>query len=207
MALDSYDNLKATIIRVDGSDNASDVVDDCIDMAESEMYSNSASPIRHRSMETRSTAPTDGTRFLALPDLFLQMRGLRLVLSSGNSDVRYASPEALEVNSNSGQPSYFTVTSQLEFNRVPDSTYTIEMSFFAKLTALDDTNTTNDILTDNPNVYLYGSLWALNLFNAEEEKASYYYNLFISSIKGCNKRFDKGRYGPAPTMKTEGSTP
>ena len=207
MPLDNYDNLKAAIVRLDGSDSISDIIDDAIDLTEAEMYSNAATPIRHRSMEVRSTASTDATRFLALPDLFLQMRGLRLVLSGGNTDVRYATPESLEVVAGSGKPRHFTVTSQLEFDRAPDSSYTIEMSFYSKLTALDDTNTTNDILTDGPNVYLFGSLWAVNLFNAEEEKASYYYNLFMNAIKGVNKRYNKGRYGPAPTMKTEGSTP
>jgi hypothetical protein len=207
MAIDSYDNLKATIIRLDGSDSISDIVDDAIDLAEAEMYSNPEAPIRHRSMEARSTASTGGTRFLALPDGFLEMRGLRLVLSGGNTDVRYATPESLEVVAGSGRPRVFTVTSQLEFDRIPDSTYTIEMSFYAKITALDDTNTTNDILTDQPSAYLYGALWAVNLFNAEEEKAQYYYGLFINALKGLNKRFSKGRFGPAPRMRTEGSTP
>jgi hypothetical protein len=207
MALDTYSNLKAAIIRLDGSDGISDIVDDAIDLAEAEMYGNAQAPIRHRSMETRSTAAVGPTRFLELPTDFLEMRGLRLVLSGGNTDVRFRTPESLEVSGGSGKPRQFAVTSQLEFDRTPDSTYTIEMSFYAKLTALDDTNTSNDILTDGPSVYLYGALWAVNLFNAEEEKASYYYNLFINAIKGLNKRFNKGRFGPAPVMGTEGSTP
>jgi len=206
MAIDNYGNLKATIIRLDGSNSISDIVDDAIDLAESEMYANSDEPIKHRSMENRATAALSG-RFLALPAGFLEMRALHIVLSGSNQDVRYATPESISVVLNSGRPAYFTVTSQIEFDRVPDSSYTIEMSYLAKLTALDDTNTTNDILTDNPSVYLYGSLWAVNLFNAEEEKAQYYYGLFINAVKGANKRFKKGRFGPAPTMKYEGSTP
>jgi hypothetical protein len=206
MALNNYSNLKATIIRLDGSNSIADIVDDAIDLAEAEMYANATETIKHRSMEIRSTSSLS-TRFLALPTDFLEMRSLHIVQSSSNFDVRYATPESINVTSSSGKPQYFTVTSQIEFDRVPDSSYTIEMSYLAKLTALDDTNTTNDILTDNPSVYLYGALWAVNLFNAEEEKAQYYYGLFTNAVRGANKRFKKGRYGPAPTMKYEGSTP
>jgi hypothetical protein len=207
MALDNYANLKAAIIRLDGSNDISDIVDDAIDLAEAEMYGNAAAPIRHRSMEVRSSQNTDGTRFLALPTDFLEFRGVRIVLSNKNVDIRYVTPESLEVDQSAGRPQQFTVTSQMEFDRVPDSTYSVETAHYAKLTALDDTNTTNDILTDCPNVYLFGSLWAVNLYNAEEEKASFYYSQFINAIKGCNKRFNKGRYGPAPTMRFERSTP
>jgi hypothetical protein len=207
MALNNYANLKAAIIRADGSNGISDIVDDAIDMCEAEMYANSEQPIRHRSMETRTTDTTNGTRFLALPSNFLELRSLSLDLSGNNQDIRYATPESLQEVAGNGMPRHFTVTSQFVWDRVPDSTYTIEINYFSKLTALDDTNTTNDILADCPNVYLFGSLWAVNLFNAEEQKADYYYQLFMRAIKGCNKLFNKGRYGPAPTMKTEGSTP
>lgn len=207
MALDNYANLKAAIVRLDGSDSIADILDDAIDLAEAEMYANADEPIKHRSMELRSTASTNGTRFLELPTGFLQMRALHLVLAGSNRDVRYATPESIKYTASSGKPSVFTVTSQIEFDRTPDSTYTIEMSYFAKLTALDDTNTTSDILADNPSIYLYGALWAVNLFNAEEEKAQYYYGLFINAVKGANKRYKKGRHGPAARMIIEGSTP
>jgi alkyl hydroperoxide reductase subunit AhpF len=207
MALDNYSNLKETIKRVDGSNSIDDILDDAIDMCESEMYGNAQMPIRHRSMEVRATDTMDGTRFLALPTNFLELRSLSLVLSGNDKDIRYATPESLQEISGNGKPTHFTITSQFVWDRVPDSTYTVEINHFAKLTALDSTNTTNDILTDCPNVYLFGSLWAVNLFNAEEDKSEFYYNKFMQAIKGCNKRYNKGRYGPVPTMKTEGTTP
>lgn len=207
MALNNYANLKAAIIRLDGSNDISDVVDDAIDLCESEMYGNAEQPIRHRSMETRTTDTMDGTRFLALPTDYLELRSLSLVLSGNDQDLIYETPEGLQEVAGNGRPKSFTVTSQFVWDRTPDSNYTIEINYYKKLTALDDTNTTNDILTDCPSVYLFGSMWAINLFNAEEEKAEYYYNQFMRAIKGCNKRFKKGRHGPAARMKTEGSTP
>lgn len=208
MALDTYSNLKAAIKRIDGSNNINDLLDDAIDLCETEIYHNSDEPLRIRSMETRSTATTSSsTRFIALPDDYLEMRGVRLILSNKNRDVRYATPEALEVDNSSGKPEYFTVTSQIEFDRVPDSTYTLEVSHYAKPTALSSSNASNSVLTSHPNIYLYGCLWSINIFNAEEEKSGFYYNQFINAVRGANKGDKKGRHGPAPAMKFEGMTP
>ena len=206
MALDSYANLKAAIKRLDGSNDLTDVLDDAIDMCESEIYSNADEPLRIRAMEVTVTDSLS-TRFLALPANYLSIRSVRLALSNGNRDIRFATPEALEVRGGSGRPSYFTITSQIEFDIVPDSAYTIEIAHYAKPTALSASNTTNAVLTGYPNIYLFGSLWAVNLFNAEEDKATLYYRGFINSIKGANSENKKGRYGPAPTMKFEGMTP
>ena len=206
MALDSYVNLKAAIKRLDGSNDLTDVLDDAIAMCEAEIYSNADEPLRIRAMEVRSTAALSD-RFIALPDNYLSMRGVRLVLPDGNKDVRYATPESLEVKAGSGRPSYFTVTSQIEFDRVPDSAYTIEVAHFAKPAALSSANSSNAVLANYPNIYLFGCMWAVNLFNAEEDKATLYYRGFINSIKGANSESKKGRYGPAPTMKFEGMTP
>ena len=209
MALDSYANLKATIIRADGSNDIVDVLDDAIDICEAEIYSNSKETLLIRGMETRSTNTLSTTdRFLVLPDDYVKMRGLRLLLSKGNQDIRYSTPESLEVFAGAGKPRHFTVTSQIEFDRIADSAYTVEISFYAKPTALSDSNTTNVVLTNHPQIYLSGCLWAINkFFNDEPNVAASHYSDFIGAIKGANKKDRKGRFGPAPKMRVEGSAP
>jgi hypothetical protein len=209
MALDSYVNLKASIrtqsTRTDMSD---DHIDDFIAMAEAEMYSNAEAPLRFRSMESRQTASTSSSvRFLALPTGFLEMRRLKLNLSGGDCDVKYMAPDQMDLQGTSGIPRFYSVTSQLEFDRVPDSVYTIEMQLYIKLTALSTSNASNAILADHPNVYLFGSLWALWLQAQEEEKAEFYYSKFIGAIKGVIAGDKKGKYGSAPRIRLEGSTP
>ena len=209
MALDNYANLKSTIIRADGSNDIVDVLDDAIDICEAKIYSNPEAVLLTRDMETRSTATLSTTdRFLALPDNYVKMRGLRLLLSSGNQDIRYSTPESLEVVAGAGKPRNFTVTSQIEFDRIADSAYTVEISFYEKPTALSDSNTTNVVLTNYPDIYLSGCLWAVNnFFNDEPDVAANHYASFIGAIKGANKQDRKGRFGPAPRMRVEGSTP
>jgi hypothetical protein len=207
MALDNYSNFKATVIRLDGSNDLSDILDDCILLCETEMYNNSREPLRCRELETRTVTST-GTddAFLALPTDLLSFRSIEIEQSGGFKELNYRSPEALQRLTTTGRPTQFTVIDQIEFNRTPDSDYTLNQVYFAKTTALDSTNSTNTVLTNYPNVYLFGTLWAVNLFNAEEEKSSYYYNLFLNAIRGANKRQESGT-GPAPTMNIEGPTP
>ena len=208
MALDNFSNLKASILEWSKRDDMEPTVEDFISIAESEMYSNSVAPILVRSMENRAQATTTTTtRFLALPTDFLLMRKLSINTSNGNEDVTFMAPELMAVNGTSGQPKFFTVTSQLEFDVTPDSAYTVEMSYLSKLTPLSDASPTNSILTNTPTVYLYGGLWALFQNIHEPDMAEYYYAKFISAIQGANKRDQQGRYGPAPKMRIEGATP
>ena len=203
MALDTYANLKQAVERFSHRTDISDVIDDFIDLCEARINAR----LKLRTNEQRATAslPTSD-RFLELPDSFLEMR--RLTLTGANPrEIRFKSPESMTVESSSGTPEYFTVTSQLEFNRVPDSAYTVEMSYFVSLTALSDSNTTNDVLTKYPDLYLYGTLSELHRWARDEEAAMYYDSTFEKKLLDAQKQEMRGRFGPAPAMYSEGANP
>lgn len=208
MALNNYANLKTAIIEWSKRDDALSLVDDFIDLAESEMYANDVEPLQIREMEARATASASTSdRFLELPSGFQSMRRLKLNLSGKDWDVRAVAPDQMIICPDTGIPRHFAVTSQIEFDRVPDDTYTVDMQYYKSLDALSSSNATNDILTNYPQIYLHGCLWALRTWSLEEEKAEYHYSKFIRAIKGANKKSNKGRYGPAPFMRIEGATP
>lgn len=212
MPLDNFSNLKASIKRRSKRNDVSeDDLADYISQCESEFYNNAIEPLRVRAMEARSTASmSTSSRFLALPDLFLQMRRLKVnqPFSGGSDyDITYYSPEQMPLNNHTRLPLFFTVTTQLEFDSTPDQAYTVDMQYIKKVTALDDTNTTNDILTNYPNIYLFGSLWALFQDFMEADLAEYYYGKFVGAIQGANNADQAGRYGPAPVIRKEGYTP
>ena len=208
MALDNFSNLKASILQWSKRNDQQVNVEDYIAIAESEMYANAVSPLRIRAMEARATSAADtASRFLALPDFYLDMRRLNITTASGNSDITFMAPEQLEVRGRTGLPRYFTVTTQLEFDVTPDSEYVIEMQYLRKLTPLSDAAPSNGILQDAPTIYLYGALWALFQNSMEMDVAEYYYGKFIASIQGLNKQDKRGRYGANPKMRIEGATP
>lgn len=208
MALSNYAELKQSIINWSHRDDIDLLVDDFISLGETEIYQNGEEPLRVRSMETRATALADtASRYLALPDGYIQMRRLRLEINSNSNDVKYQTPEEMRIIQGGGLPTFFTVTSQVEFNKTPDAAYTVEMQYHKKLTLLDSGNTTNAILTQYPTIYLFSALWALFEYTEEEQLAQKYYIRMINAIKGANKQDRKGRYGSVPAARIEGATP
>jgi hypothetical protein len=202
MSLTTYLGLKDSIEAWSHRNDVASRLDDFIDLAESEMLK----WIRIRDMETRATSVTSG-RYLSLPSDFLEMRRLRMISGAQYFEVLSSTPEGMYITQDSGMPKLFTVTSQVEFDRTPDSAYTVEMQYYGKPAALSASNTSNSILTKYPNIYLFGSLWALYLWALQEDKAEYYYGKLMQAIQTANREDKKGRHGPAPAMRYGGATP
>jgi hypothetical protein len=209
MALGTIDDLKAAIISYDGSDNIQKHLDDAISTTESRMFANDVEILNSRPEETRSRATmSTSSRFVELPEYFIDIRSIKYILDGDDLEIRYRSPQILQESSVSGRPEFFTVTSQLEFERVPDSEYTIEMNFTARVAPLTDDNTSNSVLTNHPQIYINGCMWFINsLPNAEQELGSYYEQEFYKAIRGANSEYDAGRFGPSPVRRIAGYRP
>lgn len=202
MSLGTYLGLKDAIESWSHRNDVAARLDDFIDLAESEMLK----WLRIRDMETRSTAVTNG-RYISLPTGFLEMRRLKMISGAQYFELLQTTPEGMHITQDSGIPKLFIVSSQIEFDRTPDSTYTVEMQYYAAPTALSSTTTTNAILTRFPSIYLFGSLWALYQWSLQEDKAEYYSQKFMQAIQSANREDKKGRHGPAPAMRYGGPTP
>jgi hypothetical protein len=179
MTINTYANLKTAIEAWSHRTDISNVIDNFIELAENEIDKR----LMLRNNELRAIATMSTTdRFLALPDRFLKMRRLTLVNGSLNYEIAYRSPESMPVQDSAGRPKYFTVTSQLEFERTADSAYMLEMSYFSRIVPLTSSNTSNDTLTDYPDLYLWGCLVQLALWEQDFDKANIYQGKFDRSI-------------------------
>lgn len=209
MALANYDNLFESIVKWSHRNDVDLLIPDFIAMAENEMFGNDQEVLKTRAMEVTTTqAAIADTRLNPLPSDFLYNRRVRLDIGSGdNGELTYRAPEQMIIQGASGRPRFFTITDQLEFDRVPDSTYTIEFTYYARPAALTVSNQTNVIITNHPEIYLYGALHQLFLYAVDEAEASKWAAKFFQAIKGANKKDKKGRFGPAPSMRVEGCTP
>ena len=208
MALDTYNNLLTQAIEWSHRDDLGPKMPDFIQLAENFMYSNDVEVLTVRSMETVSTALTAG-EYLALPDNFESARSVSLITGSNICKLVYKAPQQMMNEVSPGMPSYFTVVgNELQFDRVPDSEYTIQIQYYRKALPLTAANQTNEILTDHPNIYLFGTLAIIFGYAQDTEQEISYINKFIASVRGANKADKKGRYGPAPAMSlTCGMTP
>lgn len=216
MATNTYSGLKDLVRRWSKRRDAKDdFIDDFIVLAEEEIYSNAIAPLRIKEMDTRATATVSITsRFLALPDDFLEMRRFKINAQTdtvpgfaNDVDIRSRAPDQLLLNNIDGPPGFFAVTSQLEFERIPDQLYSVDMQYYKKETPLSDANTTNIVLTNHPGIYLNGCLWALWDYFSEPEEADRYHAIMIGQIKGANKASKKSLYGNAPQIRRERNGP
>lgn len=204
MAINTYASLKDAVQRWSKRTDSLSVIDDFIDLAESDIWQE----LRVRDMEARATASASTSdRYLALPDSYLSMRKMRLISGSESYELFCSTPESMSVVSGSGSPTSYAVTSQIEFNRVPSSAYTIEMLYYKELDPLSSSNTTNAILTRFPMIYLYGALFHYSQWALDDAMLSKYSTLFNSAITRANKLDRQGRYGAAKSMRIEGPTP
>lgn len=125
---------------------------------------------------TRTTASlTAGDAYLSLPSDMLALKVIQLstnpvqplnVVTPAFIDQRYESdtrdiPHAVAVLGDSFQ-----------FAPTPDSNYTVEYSYYAKLSALTDANTTNWLLTLFPDIYLYGALFEAMPYIMNDQRAA-----------------------------------
>lgn len=203
MAFNNYDELVKEIVDWSHRGDLGTKIPDFITLAENAMYSNEQEVLTVRSMETISTLLTTG-QYLALPDNFESARGVRLVTGDNGGELRFQAPEQMQKQSSTGRPKFFSIVgNEIQFDRVPDSEYTIEIQYYRKATPLSVSNQTNEILTSHPSIYLFGALTAIAAYALDTEQQIKYTQMFISAIKGANKADKKGRYGPAPTMSLD----
>ena len=211
MAFSTYaqliDSVRAWSRRTDATDA---LIADFILLAEKHMFANPVETLNIEQMDTRATALTvDGDRFFPLPEQFMRMRRLWFFTSGGNKKVSFVTPNRLDVITTAGRPRFFTVTSQLGFDRVPDQIYTIEMQYFAKPPALSTANITNIVLDNFPGIYINGALWNLWKYYHEEDLADKFYTEYMKEITGANFEDSQARYGPNPetTLANAGAFP
>lgn len=191
------------------------LIPDFIKLAEDEMYNPAkipgrvVTPLKLKQLEKTSTAPTTTTsRFIALPDDYASMRGIRLDINNESDFLQYRAPQQLIRFDDTGRPCFFTIIgTQIEFDRVPDEVLTVEIQYYGKDAPLTKLAPTNFVLTNHPTLYLYGALAQAFLFVGDGEREADFRAKFIGALTGANKADKDGQYGPAPVMRVEGSTP
>ena len=66
--------------------------------------------------------------------------------------------------------------------------------FYKKIDALSDSNTTEQMLTDNPDVYLYGALLEAEPFLMNDERVQLWATAFQESLRALQEQDNKDRH-------------
>ena len=206
MAIGTYAELKTAVANWLDRDDLTDRIPEFIALAEARMNR----VLRIRLMEGKYTASTvGGQRNYALPAGYIQMRNFQ-VNTSPITPVQYVAPEIydrLYGSTQTATPEFYTiVANEIQLGPIPDSVLTLEMLFYKKITALSGSNTTEAMLTDNPDIYLYGALMEAEPFIMNDERVGLWAQGFQQAVDNLQDQDAKDRHSGSAlrVMNTSG---
>lgn len=204
MAISNYSELKTAIAAWMARSDLTSNLDDFIDLCESRIsYGGEApyksEPLRILGTEQANEDITINSQTTALPAGFLEARSLHIDTSIKTS-LDYLPPDRfwatdIAASNDTGTPKIYTVQgTNLIVAPSPDLSYTGKITYFKKLDPLSDAATTNWVITNYPNIYLYGSLFEGSLFVKDYTEADRWFSLYKSTIDGLNDQDKTARH-------------
>ena len=195
MAISTFAELKtATANWLDRSD-LTDRIPEFIALAEARFNRN----LRIRDMETVSTAISTvaGTREYNLPTGFVQMKEFHLT-TDPLTPLAYITPEMMSriwAGSTKDKPEVFTIIAdKVRLGPNPDAVYTTSMLYYKTFTALSASNTTSEMLTNNPDVYLYGTLLEAEPFLMNDARVPMWLAAFEKAVNDIQNQDNRDRH-------------
>jgi len=206
MAISTYAELQTAVANWLDRDDLTDRIPEFIALAEARMNR----VLRIRLMEGKYTASTVAAqRNYALPAGYLQMRNLQ-INTTPIRPCQYVTPEIydrLYGSTTTGTPEIYTIiANEIQLGPIPAGVQTIEMLFYKKISALSVTNTTEAMLTDNPDVYLYGALLEAEPFIMNDERVALWAKGFAQAVTDLQEQDNKDRHSGSAlrVMNTSG---
>jgi hypothetical protein len=191
MSITTYSGLKTSIADWLNRDDLTSVIPDFIFLAEHQMERS----VRHYKMVERSTGDID-SQYSAVPADWLET--IRFSITSGNTHrLEMTSLDDLiyrreENNNVVGRPKYFAyIGSSLEVYPTPDTTYTTELVYYQKIPALSASQTSNWLLEEAPDAYLYGSLLQAAPYLGDDERIQVWSNLYGIAVQSLNSSSER----------------
>ena len=136
-------------------------------------------------------------RLLALPTGYIELINLRVRPATGTDDsyvpVRYVDPGRISdyYSTTSDGTLYYTLRDQLEFATPVGTDHRVMMHFIKKWDIATDS--TNWLLTNYPDVYLYGALSEAEGFLRNDERIPLWKGMFALALDDLDKLSERGR--------------
>ena len=211
MAIGTYAELQTAVANWLDRDDLTDRIPEFIALAEAKMNRN----LRISLMENVSTdiLMANGTRDYSLPTGFTGMKEFHLT-TSPITPLSYITPEMMNrmwAGSNTGRPQAFTLFSDAGTRKIrvgpsPDSAYTTSMLFLKKIDNLSVSNPTETMLTENPDIYLYGALLEAEPFLMNDARVQLWAGMLQQVAQDLQDRdiFDRHSGSALRVMNTTG---
>lgn len=148
--------------------------------------------VRRKTLRASLTLSAYANVLTQLAD-FGELRSIRLdtAVISDNQPIKIVSPEQLaearQQFSPTGRPRFACVVgTELLVGPSPDQDYSCEVTYFEKLTPLSDSVPTNSILTEAPDIYLWGTLVEGSKFLEHDARVPMWKDSFDTAINELN---------------------
>ena len=195
MAISTYAQLQtATANWLDRTDLTARVPE-FIALAEAEFNRK----IRQPQMVTRNDSFTIDGQYEAIPTDTLEIQ--RIVLDQTPViTLQYITPNEISEKraglTGTGRPIYYSIIGEnMEFVRTPDSAYTASIMYYQRIPALSDSATTNWLLTNHPDIYLYGTLLQSAPFLMYDERIPMWGKLLNDRLEALKLQGERETHG------------
>ena len=202
MALSNYTELQAAVrtdmLNISTGGLSADALVDCIARAEAKINRK----VRLREMEQLATATyqTSGKaiedRRIALPTDYVEWLDLRWKKASQDDtayrEAIFVAPERIHEYYGRNDELWYTLRSQIEFNRSTDGEeYELMMHYIKQWDIASDA--TNWLLTNYPDAYLYGACMEVSIHLRDKEAGAAYRVLFEEALAELDALSERGR--------------
>jgi hypothetical protein len=194
VSITTYDELKSSIADTLNRDDLTTVIPSFISLAEAALNRD----LRHWRNENRAIAPVN-SRYTALPSDFVEP--IRMELSGDKTKVSLMSHYEMQTlrqstSDRSGKPRNYNITQgEVELYPTPDSTYNLEMYYYGKIPNLSGAAPANQVLTNFPDVYLYGSLLHSAPYLGDDQRTMVWAALYKEAVSAINTQSEKAKQG------------
>ena len=195
MAISNYSELQTAVANWLDRDDLAARIPEFIVLCEARFNRS----LRIRAMETLdiSVDTVGGTSTVALPTGYVQMRDISLI-TSPITQLQYVTPEImnrLNAGSLTGKPETYTIiANSILFGPTPDSAYDISMLYYKTFDPLADSAPTNWVITNAPDVYLYGTLLEAEPFLMNDQRVQLWATALTQSITTLQEQDNKDRH-------------
>jgi len=192
MALTTYTELKTSIGDWLNRSDLTTAIPDFISLAEAQVERT----LRTRQMIVRANASFDA-QYGAVPSDFLETKSLKLTSTNPQTPLQFLSIDALDNEAAnytaSGKPKFFGVVGgQFRIVPTPDSNYTTELTYYAKLTKLSSSVASNWLLSSSPDIYLYGALLQAAPYLQDDARIQTWATLYERALNDLQTADDRG---------------
>ena len=162
MALNNYSNLQTSIANFLARDDLTTEIVDFVALTEADFNRR----LRIRAMENSSSFTID-SETETLPTGFLQARSF-VIPTNPKTALQFMTPfhqAETQGSSETGKPRAYSIEgTNFRFSPTPDASYSATLVFYKAFDALSASVATNHILTNHPDVYLFGALYFASTF-------------------------------------------